>query len=224
MGMDLGPRSSRERKGPGWASGGAAVSRRFTWKCLLCLSILAGAVAVSPAVGQSPIEVTKSDVTKEKTISAGLWSALGIRLGQSKDVALKTLQQITNITVQDEAAAGRIFVSSPAGGKNVVMSLKVVENQVTTINLVGGFGDWLQGDTKALFRAFEDDSLRHKLLGREDSREAVRGGSAEAPTLDVTYAYFKEGLLLHYSARKSADGKQLESSREMVLIHPARPR
>jgi hypothetical protein len=192
---------------------------------ITALAVLVGIVAgVERVEAQTPIELTKTDVTKEKTISASQWAVLGVRLGESKDAALKTLQRINNISVQDEATAGRIFAYSPAGSKSVVMSLKVVESQVTTINLVGGFGDWLQGDTKALFRAFEDDSLRHKLLGREDSREAVRGGSNEAPTLDVTYAYFKEGLLLHYSVRKSADGKQFETTREMVMIHPARGR
>lgn len=104
------------------------------------------------------------------------------------------------------------------------MSVKITENQVTAINLVGGFGEWLQGDTRLLFRAFEDDSLRYKLLGREDQREAVRGGTTEAPSVDVTYAYFKEGILLHSSMKRSANGKQVETQREMVLIYPARAR
>ena len=104
------------------------------------------------------------------------------------------------------------------------MSVKITENQVTAINLVGGFGEWLQGDTRLLFRAFDDDSLRYKLLGREDQREAVRGGTNEPLTVDVTYAYFKEGILLHYSLRRSADGKQLETHREMVLVFPAKAR
>lgn len=192
---------------------------------VVTLAILAGVViGLGQAAAQAPVELTKTDVTKEKTISASLWAALGIRLGQPKDSVIKSLQQINNITVQDEAALGRISVFSPANSKTMVMSLKVVEGQVTTINLVGGFGDWLQGETKALFRAFEDDSLRHKLLGREDARDTVRGGTTEAPTLDVTYAYFKEGILLHYSARKPADSTQAEAAREMVLIYPARAR
>jgi hypothetical protein len=197
---------------------------RTLWSITVIAAMILGGSMPPCLEAQTALELTKADVTKEKTVSASQWAVLGVRLGESKDAALKTLQRINGITVQDEAAAGRIFAYSPAGSKNVVMSLKVVEGQVTTINLIGGFGEWLQGDTKALFRAFEDDSLRHKLLGREDSREAVRGGSNEAPTLDVTYAYFKEGLLLHYSVRKSADGKQFETAREMVLIHPARAR
>jgi hypothetical protein len=40
----------------------------------------------------------------------------------------------------------------------------------------------------------------------------------------VSYAYFKEGLLLHYSLKRSADGKQAETLREMVLIFPAKAR
>jgi hypothetical protein len=95
---------------------------------------------------------------------------------------------------------------------------------VTAINLIGGFSEWLQGDTRLLFRAFEDDSLRYKLLGREDQREAIAGGTKEAPIADVSYAYFKEGLLLHYSLKRSADGKQAETLREMVLIFPAKAR
>ena len=107
----------------------------------------------------------------------------------------------------EDAIAGCDFVIAPPTGNTVVMSVKAVENQVTTIYLVGGFGDWLQEDTKALFRAFEDDSLLHKLVGREDTREVVRGGTKEAPTVDMTYAYFKEGILLHYSLAASSDGK-----------------
>ena len=113
---------------------------------------------------------------------------------------------------------------APPTANTVVMSLKIVEGLVTTINLVGGFGDWLQGDTRLLFRAFEDDSIRHKLLGHEDTRDVVRGGTKEAPTVDMTYAYFKEGLILHYSMKVSADGKQAETSRELVMIYPARAR
>jgi len=181
-------------------------------------------VMIEIAWGQSLSEITKTDVTKQKTIDAGQWVVLGVRLGDTKENALKTLRALSNVKVQEDAPSNRIFVIAPPTGNTVVMSVKVVENQVTTINMVGGFGDWLQGDTKALFRAFEDDSLRHKLLGREDTREVVRGGTKEAPTVDMTYAYFKEGLLLHYSLKASADGKQVETSRELVMIYPARLR
>ena len=75
-----------------------------------------------------------------------------------------------------------------------------------------------------LFKAFEDDSLRHKFLGREDNREIVRGGTKEAPAEDVIYNYFKEGIILHSGAKISADGKQAERVREMLLIYPARVR
>jgi hypothetical protein len=176
------------------------------------------------AWAQTPVELTKTDITKLKTLDASQWAVLSVRLGDPKDAALKTLQRTGNIKVQDDPASGRIFVIAPPTGNTMVMSVKITENQVTAINLVGGFGEWLQGDTRLLFRAFDDDSLRYKLLGREDQREAVRGGANEAPTVDVTYAYFKEGILLHYSLKRSADGKQLETQREMVLIYPAKPR
>jgi hypothetical protein len=104
------------------------------------------------------------------------------------------------------------------------MVVKVLENRVTTISLLNTFGEWLQGDTKLLFRAFEDDSFRHKFLGREDSREVVRGGTKEAPAEDVVYNYFKEGIILHSGAKRSADGKQVERVREMLLIYSARAR
>jgi hypothetical protein len=189
----------------------------------LVLAVWSGQLGIAWAQS-SPPELSKTDITKLKTIDAGEWAVLGVRLGDTKENALMTLKALTGVKVQEDAPSSRIFVITPPSGNTVVMSIKVVENQVTTINLVGGFGEWLQGDTKILFRAFEDDSLRYKLLGREDSREVVRGGTKEAPTLDITYAYFKEGIVLHYSARSSSDGKQLETSREFVLINPARVR
>ena len=112
----------------------------------------------------------------------------------------------------------------PPTGNSVVMVVKVVENQVTTISLVNAFGEWLQGDTKLLFKALKDDSLCHRFLGREDNREVVRGGTKEAPAEDVIYSYFKEGIILHSGAKQSADGKQMERVREMLLIYPARAR
>ncbi|MBI4574493.1 MAG: hypothetical protein HY713_14545 [candidate division NC10 bacterium] len=186
----------------------------------LCASF---GVPVAWAQG-APVELIKTDVTKLKTLDSSQWTVLGVRLGDSKEGALRLLQQTGNIRVQDDPAAGRIFVYAPPTGKSVVMSLRISQSQVTAINLIGGFSEWLQGDTRLLFRAFDDDSLRHKLLGREDQREMVRGGTKEAPTADVSYAYFKEGILLHYSVKVSADGKQAETLREMVLIYPARAR
>lgn len=183
------------------------------------------AVGVPAAWAQAPpLELIRTDVLKLKTIDSSQWMALGVRLGDSKDAALKTLQGTKDIKVQDDPASGRIFVIAPPNGNTVVMSVKVTQNMVTAINLIGGFSEWLQGDTRLLFRAFEDDSLRYKLLGREDQREAIAGGTKEAPTADVSYAYFKEGLLLHYSLKRSADGKQAETLREMVLIFPAKAR
>jgi hypothetical protein len=183
------------------------------------------AVGVPAAWAQAPpLELIRTDVLKLKTIDSSQWMALGVRLGDSKDAALKTLQGTKDIKVQDDPASGRIFVIAPPNGNTVVMSVKVTQNMVTAINLIGGFSEWLQGDTRLLFRAFEDDSLRYKLLGREDQREAIAGGTKEAPTADVSYAYFKEGLLLHYSLKRSADGKQAEVLREMVLIFPAKAR
>jgi hypothetical protein len=170
------------------------------------------------------VELTQTDVTKLKTLESSQWAVLGVRLGDSKEVALQTLQRVGNIKVQDDPASGRIFVLAPPTGNTVVMSVRITQNLITAINLIGGFSEWLQGDARLLLRAFEDDSLRHKLLGREDQREAVRGGTNEAPTADVTYGYFKEGILLHFSVKRSADGKQLETLREMVLIYPARAR
>ena len=186
---------------------------------------LSGIVWVFGASAQtSPVEITRTDVTTLKTLDASQWLVLGVRLGDQKAAALKTLQELKEVKVQDEAAAGRIFVIAPPTSNTLVMSLKVVEGRVTTINLVNNFGEWLQGDTKLLFKAYEDDSLRHKLLGREDHRDFVQGGTKETPTVDVTFSYFKEGIILHSGAKRSADGKQVESLREMILIYPARAR
>jgi len=184
-----------------------------------------GLLGLPVAMAQAaPVEVTQTDITKLKSLESSQWTVLGVRLGDTKEVALKTLQRTGDVKVQDDAAAGRIFVSIPPPNSVVVMSLKITQGQVTAINLVGGFGEWLQGDTRLLFRAFEDDSLRYKLLGREDQRDATRGGTNEAPTADVTYAYFKEGILLHYAVRRSSGGKQVETQREMVLIYPPKAR
>lgn len=203
---------------------GVSFLLRLPFVAIVVVSICA-IFGVSAASAQAtPVELTKTDVTKLKALDASQWAVLSVRLGDPKDAALKTLQRTGNIKVQDDPASGRIFVIAPPTGNTVVMSVKVTENQVTAINVVGGFGEWLQGDTRLLFRAFDDDSLRYKLLGREDQREAVRGGTNEAPTVDVTYAYFKEGILLHYSVKRSADGKQFETQREMVLIYPAKAR
>ena len=180
---------------------------------------------VRTALAQTaPIEITRTDITKLNVLDASQWAVLGIRLGDTRDATLKTLQATKDVKVQDDPVSGRIFVIEPPTGNSVVMVVKVVENQVTTISLVNTFGEWLQGDTKLLFRAFEDDSLRHKFLGREDNREIVRGGTKEAPAEDVIYNYFKEGIILHSGAKRSADGKQVERVREMLLIYPARVR
>jgi hypothetical protein len=170
------------------------------------------------------VELIRTDITKLKSLDSSQWTALGVRLGDSKEVALKTLQQTKDIKVQDDPASGRIFVSIPPPNSAVVMSVRITQGLVTAINIVGGFGEWLPGDTQLLFRAFEDDSLRYKLLGREDQREVMKGGTTEAPTVDMSFAYFKEGILLHYGIKRSADGKQVEILREMVLIYPAKAR
>lgn len=194
----------------------------------LALGVVAGVppgLDVSPAWAQTaPVELIRTDITKLKSLDSSQWTALGVRLGESKETAIKTLQGTKDIKVQDDPAAGRIFVIAPPSGNTVVMSVKITQGLVTAINLVGGFGEWLQGDTRLLFRAFEDDSLRYKFLGREDQHEVVKGGTAEAPAVDISYSYFKEGILLHYGIKRSADGKQIEGLREMVLVFPAKPR
>ena len=187
------------------------------------LAIILG--AGRPALAQTaPIEITRTDITKLNVLDASQWGVLGVRLGDTRDAALKTLQATKDVKVQEDLASGRIYVIEPPTGTSVVMIVKVVENQVTTISLVNTFGEWLQGDTKLLFKAFEDDSLRHKILGREDNREIVRGGTKDAPAEDVIYNYFKEGIILHSGAKRSADGKQMERVREILLIYPARAR
>jgi hypothetical protein len=196
---------------------------RLGFSILVAAGILVGLTA--GAVAQTaPVELIKADITRMKSLDSGQWTVLGVRLGDSKETALKTLQQVKDIQVKEEPAVGRIFVSIPPPNGSVVMSVKITENQVTAINMIGGFGEWLQGDTRLLFRAFEDDSLRYKLLGREDQREVVKGGTNEAPAVDMSFAYFKEGMLLHYGIKRSADGKQIEGLREMVLVFPAKPR
>lgn len=172
----------------------------------------------------TPVELLKTDITKLKTLDSSQWTVLGVRLGDAKETALKTLRGVSDIKVQDDPASGRIFVSIPPPGSNLVMSVKITQGLVTGISIVGGFGEWLQGDSQLLFRAFEDDSLRYRFLGREDQRETLQGGTKESPTVTVTYAYFKEGLLLVYAAKQSADGKQVQTQREMMLIYPAKSR
>jgi hypothetical protein len=209
------------------------LNNRSAWAIIvgglsLAFAIVAGvapSLSLTPAWAQdAPVELTKTDITKLTTLDASQWAALSVRLGDSKEAALKALQRTGDVKVQDDPGTGRIFVFIPPPNNAVVMSVKITQGLVTAINLVGGFGEWLQGDTRLLFRAFEDDSLRYKLLGKEDQREAVRGGTNEAPTADVTYAYFKEGILMHYSVKRSSDGMQLETQREMALIYPAKPR
>jgi hypothetical protein len=197
--------------------------KRLVAACVIALVFWLGSIL--PVAAQiAPIEITRADVTKLDVLDASKWTVLGVRLGDTRDAALKTLQALKDVKTQEDPLAGRIYVIEPPTGTIVVMSLKLVEDQVTTINIVGGFREWLQGDTKLLFKAFEDDSLRHKILGREDNREAIQGGTKEAPSMDLTYAYFKEGILLHSSARFSTERKQMESQHELVLIFPARQR
>ena len=180
---------------------------------------------ILPVAAQTAtIEITRDDITKLNLLDASQWTVLGVRLGDTRDAALKTLQATKDIKVQEDPASGRIYVIEPPSSNIVVMGVKLSENQVTAINIVNNFGEWLQGDTKLLFKAFEDDSIRYKLLGREDNREIVHGGTKEAPVEDVIYSYFKEGIVLHAMAKKSADGKQMERVREMILIYPAKVR
>jgi len=203
---------------------GVGLLGRAVFVFLTVVTVCPGPQASRVWAQAAPIEVTQIDLATLKVLNSSQWAALGVRLGDSKEAALRRLQGIGNIKAQDDPNAGRIFVVAPPTGNTVVMSLRIIQSQVTAINLVGGFSEWLKGDTQVLFRAFEDDSIRHKVLGREDQREAIRGGTNEAPTLDMTYAYFKEGVLLHYTVKRSADGKQVESQREMVLIYPAKAR
>lgn len=197
-------------------------------RLVFLISVVAGAYTAFETclarAQNAPVDLIRTDITKLKVLDASQWSVLGVRLGESDEAALTTLRQSKDIQVQDDPAAGRIFVSIPPPNGAVVMSLKITENQVTAINLVGGFGEWLQGDTRLLFRAFEEDSLRYRFLGREDQRDAIQGGTKESPIFIVTYAYFKEGLLLQYATKRSADGKLLGTQHEMVLINPAKPR
>ncbi len=119
----------------------------------------APSLGVSPAWAQAaPVELTETDITKLKTLDASQWAVLSVRLGESKEAALKSLQQTS------------------------------------------------------------------KFLGREDQREVVKGGTNEAPAVDMSYSYFKEGILLHFGIKRSADGKQVDGLREMVLVFPAKPR
>lgn len=197
--------------------------KRLVAACVIGLIFWLG--FIPPVAAQTaPIEITRTDIAKLSGFDASQWTVLGVRLGDTRDAALKTLQATKDIKVQEDPVSGRIYVVEPPTGTSVVMVVKIVENQVTTISLVNTFGEWLQGDTKLLFRAFEDDSLRHKFLGREDNREIVRGGTKEAPAEDVIYNYFKEGIILHSGAKRSADGKQMERVREMILIYPAKVR
>jgi len=195
------------------------------------LRVMAGVAAAlagllllgAAALAQQPLEITKGDFTKQKSIDAAQLLVLGVRLGDGKEQALKTLQRVNNITVKEEAASGRVMIYSPAGSTTLVMSLKLVEGQVTAISLLTPFGEWLPGESRALFRAFEDDSLRHKLLGREDQRRVERGGSKEAPAERIEFAYYKEGLLLNLLVSRSADGKT-GYAREVMFMFPARQR
>lgn len=192
------------------------------WGVLVLAVVLVG-IAV-PALAQQPIEITKTDITKQKTIDASQITVLSVRLGDTKDQALKTLQKINTIKVQ-EAGPGRIDVIYPATSNSVVMIVQAVEGMVTSINLLNAFGDWLVGDTKLLFRGFQNDSLRYKLIGREDNREMGRGGTKEEPAGSVAYAYYKEGIVLSLFERQTGEKeKKVEAARQMVLMFPARTR
>jgi hypothetical protein len=198
-------------------------TKRQVAACVIGLIFWLGFI-LPVAAQTAPIEITRTDITKLSGFDASQWTVLGVRLGDTRDAALKTLQATKDIKVQEDPASGRIFVIESPNSNIVVMWVKLIENQVTAVNIVNTFGEWLQGDTKLLFKAFEDDSLRHKFLGREDNREVVRGGTKEAPAEDVIYNYFKEGIILHSGAKRSADGKQVERVREMILIYPAKVR
>jgi hypothetical protein len=197
--------------------------KRLATACVIGLVFWLG-VSLPVAAQTAPIEVTRTDLTKLSSIDAGQLTVLGVRLGDTRDAALKTLQATKDVKIQEDPASGRIYVIEPPTSNIVVMGVKLVENQVTAVNIVNNFGEWLQGDTKLLFKAFEDDSIRFKLLGREDNREVVHAGTKEAPAEDVIYSYFKEGIVLHSMAKKSADGRQVERVREMILIYPAKVR
>ena len=197
--------------------------KRLATACAIGLVFWLG-FSLPVAAQTAPIEATRTDLTKLSSIDASQLTVLGVRLGDTRDAALKTLQATKDIKVQEDPVSGLIYVVEPPSGTRVVMVVKVVENQVTRISVLNSFGEWLQGDTRLLFKAFEDDSLRHKILGREDNREIMRGGTKEAPAEDVFYNYFKEGIVLHSGAKLSADGKQVERVREMILIYPAKVR
>ena len=68
---------------------------------------MAGAQAAS-------VELTKIDVTKLKILDSSQWTVLSVRLDDSKEAALATLQRTGNIKVQDDPASGRIFVIAPS--------------------------------------------------------------------------------------------------------------
>ncbi len=53
---------------------------------------------------------------------------------------------------------------------------------------------------------------------------AAPGGSPPGAVLFWEALFRKEGLLLSLAAKWSADGKQTETTRELVLIYPARTR
>ena len=144
-------------------------------------------------LGADPGEITETDITTLQ-LDSSQWTVWACAWATQRTPHSGSCRRRAISRIQEDSASGRLFVLVPPSDGRMVMSLKVTLGQVTAINLVGAFAEWLREDTQLLFRAFEDRSVRHKLLGREDHRETVRGGTSEAPTVDVTYAYFKEGV------------------------------
>jgi hypothetical protein len=62
------------------------------------------------AAQTAPIEITRTDITKLDVLDASQWTVLGVRLGDTRDAALKMLQATKDVKTQEDPASGRIFV------------------------------------------------------------------------------------------------------------------
>ena len=81
--------------------------------CTVAAVAVWGFLGLPAAMAQATaVEVTQTDITKLKSLESSQWAVLGVRLGDTKEVALKTLQRTGDVKVQDDAAAGRIFVTA----------------------------------------------------------------------------------------------------------------
>ena len=85
-----------------WRPGEAISCQRLILAAALAVGLFRGGdMPAAWAQAQTTGDLTKTDIVKLKTIDASQWPVLGVRLGDSRESALKTLQAVKNIKVQE---------------------------------------------------------------------------------------------------------------------------